>query len=178
MTDLLTFQFQYGVYFTNEFCQTWIIFFNFLRLTFLSIGDNEHGFSLRWSAFQSGGVIQALIAKTIMEVTPSRSPVRINLYTVACLIFYLHFRAWSLVLWLMSRAHFGLRVKNPTTLSWASWQKLVVLWMSWLLPLSVLLSVLPSTMHRVSKSEPLSIIGWSLTVYDSCRPGDRYLPWW
>jgi hypothetical protein len=50
-----------------------------LRLTFLSIGDNEHGFSLRWTAIQAGGVIQALIAKSVLEVTPKSAPVRINL---------------------------------------------------------------------------------------------------
>ncbi|KAJ7058676.1 heme peroxidase [Mycena amicta] len=43
-------------------------------LTFLSIGDNEHGFSLRWTAFQSAGVLQALIAKTILEVAPKSAP--------------------------------------------------------------------------------------------------------
>ncbi|KAF7358979.1 Heme peroxidase [Mycena sanguinolenta] len=44
------------------------------RLTFLSIGDNEHGFSLRWAAIQSGGVIQALIAKAILEIAPQSAP--------------------------------------------------------------------------------------------------------
>ena len=53
--------------------------FVFYRLTFLSIGDNEHGFSLRWTAVQAGGVIQALIAKSILEVAPNSAPVRINL---------------------------------------------------------------------------------------------------
>ncbi|KAF8878550.1 heme peroxidase [Infundibulicybe gibba] len=43
-------------------------------LTFLSIGDNEHGFALRQSALQSGGVIQALIAKAILEVSPQSAP--------------------------------------------------------------------------------------------------------
>ncbi|KAJ6500909.1 heme peroxidase [Mycena sanguinolenta] len=43
-------------------------------LTFLSIGDNEHGFSLRWAATQSGGVIQALIAKAILEIAPQSTP--------------------------------------------------------------------------------------------------------
>jgi linoleate 10R-lipoxygenase len=50
-----------------------------LRLTFVSIGDNKHGFSLRWTAVQAGGVIQALIAKTILEVAPKSAPVRIYL---------------------------------------------------------------------------------------------------
>ena len=49
-----------------------------LRLTFLSIGDNEHDFSLCWTAIQAGGVIQALIAKSVLEVTPKSAPVRIN----------------------------------------------------------------------------------------------------
>ena len=44
-------------------------------LTFLSIGDNEHGFSLRWTAAEAGGVIQALIAKSILEVTPTAATV-------------------------------------------------------------------------------------------------------
>ena len=52
--------------------------FLFSRLTFLSIGDNEHGFSLRWTALQAGGVIQALIAKSVLEVTPKSAPVRIS----------------------------------------------------------------------------------------------------
>ncbi|KAF9039702.1 heme peroxidase [Hymenopellis radicata] len=43
-------------------------------LTFLSIGDNEHGFSLRWAATQSGGVIQALIAKAVLEIAPQSAP--------------------------------------------------------------------------------------------------------
>ncbi|KAJ7923789.1 heme peroxidase [Mycena leptocephala] len=43
-------------------------------LTFLSIGDNEHLFSIRWAAFQSGGVIQALIAKSILEIAPQSAP--------------------------------------------------------------------------------------------------------
>ena len=50
-----------------------------LRLTFVSIGDNEHGFSLRWTAVQAGGVIQAFIAKSILEVAPETAPVRIDL---------------------------------------------------------------------------------------------------
>ena len=53
-----------------------IFFFN--RVIFLSIGDNEHGFSLRWTAAQAGGVIQALIAKSILEVSPKTAPVRIT----------------------------------------------------------------------------------------------------
>jgi hypothetical protein len=50
------------------------MFSTLFQLTFLSIGDNEHGFSLRWTAVQSGGVIQALIAKTILEVAPTSAP--------------------------------------------------------------------------------------------------------
>jgi hypothetical protein len=48
-------------------------------LTFLAIGDNEHLFSIRWAAFQSGGVIQALIAKSILEIAPQSAPVRVLL---------------------------------------------------------------------------------------------------
>jgi len=44
------------------------------QVIFLSIGDNEHGFSLRWTAAQAGGVIQALIAKSILEVSPKTAP--------------------------------------------------------------------------------------------------------
>ncbi|TFK61201.1 heme peroxidase [Pluteus cervinus] len=40
-------------------------------LAFLALGDNEHGWSLRWTARQSGGVLQALAAKTIAEVSPT-----------------------------------------------------------------------------------------------------------
>ncbi|KAJ7160327.1 heme peroxidase [Mycena filopes] len=50
------------------------MFSTLFQLTFLSIGDNEHGMSLRWAAIQSGGVIQALIAKTILEVAPKSAP--------------------------------------------------------------------------------------------------------
>ncbi|KAJ7506939.1 heme peroxidase [Mycena galericulata] len=46
----------------------------YLFLTFLSIDDNEHGFSLRWAATQSGGVIQALIAKAVLEIAPQSAP--------------------------------------------------------------------------------------------------------
>ncbi|TFK58570.1 heme peroxidase, partial [Pluteus cervinus] len=40
-------------------------------LTFLAIGDNEHGWALRWAAVQSGVILQALIAKAIAEVAPT-----------------------------------------------------------------------------------------------------------
>jgi len=50
------------------------MFSTLFTLTFLSIGDNEHGFSLRWAAVQSGGVIQALIAKSILEIAPGSAP--------------------------------------------------------------------------------------------------------
>jgi len=43
-------------------------------LTFLAIGDNEHGFSLRFSAAQSGAAIQLLISKAIAEVAPASVP--------------------------------------------------------------------------------------------------------
>jgi len=50
------------------------IFATLFQLIFISIGDNEHGFSLRWTAAQAGGVIQALIAKSILEVAPKNAP--------------------------------------------------------------------------------------------------------
>ena len=34
---------------------------------------------MRWAATQVGGVIQALVAKSILEVAPKSAPVRINL---------------------------------------------------------------------------------------------------
>ncbi|KAJ6583033.1 heme peroxidase [Mycena vulgaris] len=43
-------------------------------LTFLSIGENENGFSLRWAAVQSGGVIQALVAKMVLQIAPQSAP--------------------------------------------------------------------------------------------------------
>jgi hypothetical protein len=46
------------------------------RLTFLALDDNEHGFSLRTTAIQAGGVIQALVAKSVLEVAPASSSVR------------------------------------------------------------------------------------------------------
>ena len=51
----------------------------FLRLIFISIGDNEIGFSLRWQVAQTGGVIQALIAKSLLEVAPKSAPVCLTL---------------------------------------------------------------------------------------------------
>ncbi|KAJ7160328.1 heme peroxidase [Mycena filopes] len=48
------------------------------RLSFISIGDNEKIFSLRWAAIQSGGVIQALIAKTILDIAPHSAPTAIS----------------------------------------------------------------------------------------------------
>ncbi|KAF8878552.1 heme peroxidase [Infundibulicybe gibba] len=54
------------------------MFTTLFTLTFLSIGDNEHGFALRWSALQSGGVIQALIAKAILEVSPQSAPTAVT----------------------------------------------------------------------------------------------------
>jgi linoleate 10R-lipoxygenase len=46
------------------------MFTTLFTLSFLSIGDQEHGFSLRHEALQAGGVIQALIAKAVLEVAP------------------------------------------------------------------------------------------------------------
>ncbi|KAJ7208882.1 heme peroxidase [Mycena pura] len=43
-------------------------------LTFMSVGDNEHTGSLRWAAIQAGGVIQALVAKTVLEIAPGSAP--------------------------------------------------------------------------------------------------------
>jgi len=43
-------------------------------VAFRGIGDNEHGFSLRWTAAQAGGVTQALVAKSILEVRPAAAP--------------------------------------------------------------------------------------------------------
>ncbi|KAF5365312.1 hypothetical protein D9758_005455 [Tetrapyrgos nigripes] len=40
------------------------------RLIFLAIGDNEHGFSLRQKVFQAGGVIQAMVAQSIINSAP------------------------------------------------------------------------------------------------------------
>ncbi|KAF9257871.1 heme peroxidase [Marasmius fiardii PR-910] len=40
------------------------------QYTFLGIGDNEHGFSLRQKVLQTGGVLQAMVAKSIMNCAP------------------------------------------------------------------------------------------------------------
>lgn len=40
-----------------------------------SFDDPEHEFALRWSAKQAGGVIAALTAKSIVEVTPQTASV-------------------------------------------------------------------------------------------------------
>ncbi|KAF7326065.1 Heme peroxidase [Mycena kentingensis (nom. inval.)] len=50
------------------------MFTTLFSLEFLSLADNEHGFALRWAAFQSSGVLQALIAKSILEVAPKSAP--------------------------------------------------------------------------------------------------------
>ncbi|KAF8209473.1 heme peroxidase [Mycena galopus ATCC 62051] len=60
------------------------MFSTLFTLTFLSIGDNEHGFSLRWAATQSGGVIQALIAKAILEIAPQSAPNAIVSFISKC----------------------------------------------------------------------------------------------
>ncbi|KAF9257706.1 heme peroxidase [Marasmius fiardii PR-910] len=40
------------------------------QLIFLGIGDNEHGWSLRQKVLQAGGVIQAMVAESIMNSAP------------------------------------------------------------------------------------------------------------
>ncbi|KAJ7584626.1 heme peroxidase [Mycena floridula] len=50
------------------------MFTTLFQLTFLAIGENEHGFALRYTAVQAGGVIQALIAKSVLEVAPGSAP--------------------------------------------------------------------------------------------------------
>ncbi|KAF9458998.1 heme peroxidase [Collybia nuda] len=60
-----------GLYTVQEVYDMFSVLFT---LTFLAIGDNENGFSLRWTAAQSGGVIQALIAKALLEVSPNTAP--------------------------------------------------------------------------------------------------------
>ncbi|KAJ7078001.1 heme peroxidase [Mycena belliarum] len=61
----------HGLYTEQE---VYDMFSTLFTLTFLSIDDNEHGFSLRWAATQSGGVIQALIAKAVLEIAPQSAP--------------------------------------------------------------------------------------------------------
>ncbi|TFK63860.1 heme peroxidase [Pluteus cervinus] len=56
-----------GLYTVQEVYDMFALIF---QLTFLAIGDNEHGFSLRTTAIQIGGVLQALIANSILEVAP------------------------------------------------------------------------------------------------------------
>ncbi|TFK63858.1 heme peroxidase [Pluteus cervinus] len=58
-----------GLYTVQEVYNMFALIF---QLTFLAIGDNEHGFSLRTAAIQIGGVLQALIAKAILEVAPPK----------------------------------------------------------------------------------------------------------
>ncbi|KAJ3993518.1 heme peroxidase [Lentinula boryana] len=60
-----------GIYTEQEVYDMFALLFT---LTFLSFGDNEHLFSLNTAAFQAGGVIQALIAKAILEVAPTSAP--------------------------------------------------------------------------------------------------------
>ncbi|KAJ3760774.1 heme peroxidase [Lentinula raphanica] len=67
-----------GIYTEQEIYDMFALLFTwvpiFQKLTFLSFGDNEHLFSLNMAAFQAGGVIQALVAKAILEVAPSSAP--------------------------------------------------------------------------------------------------------
>ncbi|KAJ6476780.1 heme peroxidase [Mycena vitilis] len=51
------------------------MFSTLFELTFIAIGDNEHQSSLRWAALQAGGVIQALIAKSILEIAPQSASI-------------------------------------------------------------------------------------------------------
>ncbi|KAJ3844035.1 heme peroxidase [Lentinula raphanica] len=60
-----------GLYTEQEIYDMFALLFT---LTFLSFGDNEHLFSLNEAAFQVGGVIQALVAKAILEVAPTSTP--------------------------------------------------------------------------------------------------------
>ncbi|KAL0577268.1 hypothetical protein V5O48_004725 [Marasmius crinis-equi] len=41
-----------------------------VMLIFLAIGDNEHGFSLRQKVIQAGGVVQAMVAKSVVDCAP------------------------------------------------------------------------------------------------------------
>jgi hypothetical protein len=45
------------------------------QLTFLSFEDNEHGFSLRYSAAQGMIALSGLIAKALVEVSPDSATV-------------------------------------------------------------------------------------------------------
>ncbi|KAK7458169.1 hypothetical protein VKT23_010077 [Stygiomarasmius scandens] len=49
------------------------IFSTLFTLTFLSTGDNEHGFALNQFAFQAGAAVQALLYKSVAEVAPPTS---------------------------------------------------------------------------------------------------------
>jgi hypothetical protein len=56
-----------GLYTVHEVYDMFTTLFN---LSFLGIGKQENGFSLRFDAVQAGGVIQALVAKSIVEISP------------------------------------------------------------------------------------------------------------
>ncbi|KAJ7469076.1 heme peroxidase [Mycena latifolia] len=56
-----------GPYTEAEYYEMFATLFTF---TFIVIGDSEHGFSLNWEATQAGGVLQALVAKSVLEVAP------------------------------------------------------------------------------------------------------------
>ncbi|KAJ7133385.1 heme peroxidase [Mycena epipterygia] len=67
-----------GLYTEQEVCEMFATLVQWLtrilpRFAF-SLGDSEHGFSLRWAALPAGGVLQALIAKAILEVAPNSAP--------------------------------------------------------------------------------------------------------
>jgi len=90
-------------------------------LTTLSIGDNEHGFSLRWTAAQAGGVIQALISKAVLEVAPSSTSVNYSLFSIVSLLTLKH-RTSSSAWFRMSPTTFGRPLTSPTTPSLANWR--------------------------------------------------------
>ncbi|KAJ7079447.1 heme peroxidase [Mycena belliarum] len=56
-----------GLYTEQEFYEMFATLFTF---TFIGIGDIEHDGSLTYEATQAGGVLQALVAKSVLEVAP------------------------------------------------------------------------------------------------------------
>ncbi|KAJ6512310.1 heme peroxidase [Mycena vulgaris] len=60
-----------GLYTEQEIYEMFVTLFTY---TFIGIGDSEHGFSQKWAATQAGGVIQALIARAVLEVAPQSAP--------------------------------------------------------------------------------------------------------
>ncbi|KAL0061354.1 hypothetical protein AAF712_011812 [Marasmius tenuissimus] len=68
--DLKTKENPRGMYTEQEVYEMFTVMVSFI---FLAIGDNEHSFSMKQKVIQAGGVIQAMVAKSVVECAPKSS---------------------------------------------------------------------------------------------------------